>query len=159
MFLLFHRTKYDVSEILEKDETRLMCITMRRCLMWLWKIKATERVAANISSSWFETVSFRLSFPISLQLAAYPYGEGNGTPLQYSWLDNPMDGGAWWLQSMGSWRVGHDWATSLLLCTFMHWRRKWQPIPVFSPGESQGQRSLVGSCLWGHTESDTTEAT
>ena len=41
----------------------------------------------------------------------------------------------------------------------MHWRRKWQPTPVFLPGESQGQRSLVGGRLWGHTESDTTEAT
>ena len=42
------------------------------------------------------------------------------------------------LQSTGSWRVGHDWATSLSLFTFMHWRRKWQPTPVFLPGESQG---------------------
>ena len=41
------------------------------------------------------------------------------------------------LQSMGSQRVGHDWATSLSLFTFMHWRRKWQPTPVFLPGESQ----------------------
>ena len=40
------------------------------------------------------------------------------------------------LQSMGSLRVGHDWATSLSLFTFMHWRRKWQPTPVFLPGES-----------------------
>ena len=63
------------------------------------------------------------------------------------------------LQSMGSWRVGHDWATSLWLFTFLHWRRKWQPTPVFLPGESQGRGSLVGCCLWGHTESDTTEAT
>ena len=43
------------------------------------------------------------------------------------------------LQSMGSRRVGYDWATSLSLFTFMHWRRKWQPTPVFLPGESQGQ--------------------
>ena len=56
-------------------------------------------------------------------------------------------------------RVGHDWATSLSLFTFMHWRRKWQPTPVFLPGESQGRGSLVGGCLWGHTESDTTEVT
>ena len=63
------------------------------------------------------------------------------------------------LQSMGSLRVGHDWATSLSLFTFMHWKRKWQPTPVLLPGESQGQRSLVGCRLWGHTESDTTEAT
>ena len=41
----------------------------------------------------------------------------------------------------------------------MHWRRKWQPTPVFLPGESQGRGSLVGCRLWGHTESDTTEAT
>ena len=45
------------------------------------------------------------------------------------------------------------------LSTSMHWRRKWQPTPVFLPGESQGRGSLVGCCLWGHTDSDTTEAT
>ena len=43
--------------------------------------------------------------------------------------------------------------------TFTHWRRKWQPTPVFLPWESQGQGSLVGCRLWGRTESDTTEAT
>ena len=63
------------------------------------------------------------------------------------------------LQSMGSRRVGHDCATSLSLFTFMHWRRKWQPTPVFLPGESQGWESLVGCRLWGRTESDTTEVT
>ena len=41
----------------------------------------------------------------------------------------------------------------------MHWRRKWQPTPVFLPGESQGRGSLMGFRLWGRTESDTTEAT
>ena len=63
------------------------------------------------------------------------------------------------LQSMGLLRVRHDWATSLSLFTFMHWSRKWQPTPVFLPGESQGRESLVGCRLWGRTESDTTEAT
>ena len=63
------------------------------------------------------------------------------------------------LQSIGSQRVGHDWATSLSLFTFMHWRRKWQPTPVSLPGESQGWGSLVGFRLWGCTESDTTEVT
>ena len=62
------------------------------------------------------------------------------------------------LQSMGSLRVGQDWAASLSLFTFMPWRRKWQPTPVFLPGESQGQGSLVGHHLWGRTGSDTTEA-
>ena len=70
------------------------------------------------------------------------------------WTEEP--GG---LRSMGSLGVGHDWATSLSLFSFMRWRRKWQPTPVFLPGESQGRGSLVGCLLWGHTESDTTEAT
>ena len=47
--------------------------------------------------------------------------------------------------------------TSLSLFTFMHWRRKWQPTPVFLPGESQERGSLVGCSPWGHEESDTTE--
>ena len=64
------------------------------------------------------------------------------------WMEGPGR-----LQSMGS------LATSLSLFTFMHWRRKWQPTPVFLPGESQGWGSLVGCRLWGRTESDTTEAT
>ena len=36
----------------------------------------------------------------------------------------------------------------------MHWRRKWQPTPVFLPGESQGWGSLLGCHLWGRTEMD-----
>ena len=53
------------------------------------------------------------------------------------WMEEPGE-----LQSMGSLGVGHDWATSLSLFTFMHWRRKWQPTPVFLPGEFQGRGSL-----------------
>ena len=68
------------------------------------------------------------------------------------WMEEP--GG---LQSMGSLGVRHDWVTSLSLSTFMHWRRKWQPTPVFLPGESQGRRSLVGCSPWDLEELDTTE--
>ena len=65
------------------------------------------------------------------------------------WVEEP--GG---LQSMGLPRVGHDF-------TFMHWRRKWQPIPVVLPGESYGQRSLAGynpqGCKnWAHLRDYTT---
>ena len=60
------------------------------------------------------------------------------------WMEEPGR-----LQSTGSRRVGHDWVTSLWLFTFIHWRRKWQPTPVFLPGESQGRGSLVGCRLWG----------
>ena len=48
------------------------------------------------------------------------------------WMEEPVG-----LQSMGSLRVGHDSVTSLSHFTFMHWRRKWKPTPVFLPGESQ----------------------
>ena len=64
------------------------------------------------------------------------------------WMEEPGR-----LQSMGSLRVRHDWATSLSLFTFMHWRRKWQPTPVFLPGESQGQPGglpSMGSHRAGH---------
>ena len=70
------------------------------------------------------------------------------------WTEEP--GG---LQSMGSLGVRHDGATSLSRFTFMHWRGKWQPTPVFLPGDSQGWRSLVGCRLWGRIESDMTEVT
>ena len=65
-------------------------------------------------------------------------GEGNGTPLQYSCLENPMDGGAHGVAKS---------QTQLSDFTFTHWRRKWQPTPVFLPGESQGRGSLVGCHL------------
>ena len=65
------------------------------------------------------------------------------------WMEEPGR-----LQSTGSLGVGHDFTF-----TFKHWRKKWQPTPVFLPGESQGRESRVGCHLWGHTESDTTEAT
>ena len=70
------------------------------------------------------------------------------------WMEEPGR-----LQPMGSLRVGHDSVTSLSLFTSMHWRRKWQPTPVFLPGESQGRWSLVRGRLWGRTELDTTEVT
>ena len=87
------------------------------------------------------------------------YGEGNGAPLQYSCLEDPMDRGAWWAAVHGVTKIGHDLVTSLSLFTIMHWRRKWQHTPVFLTGESQGRGSLVGCRLWGRTESGTTEVT
>ena len=70
------------------------------------------------------------------------------------WMKEPYR-----LQSMGSLGIGQDWEISLSLFTLMHWRRKWQPTPVFLPGESQGRGSLVGCSPWGRLESDMTEGT
>ena len=127
----------------------------------------------------------QLHFPFSLSCI----GEGNGNPLQYSCLENPRDSRAWWAAVCGVTqsrtrlkRLSSSSEASMYPSqtaqtphhilvlnaskrrtyydfSFMPWRRKWQPTPVFLPGESQGQRSLVGCRLWGHTESDITKVT
>ena len=109
-------------------------------------------------------------------------GEGNGNPLQCSCLENPRDGRAWWatvygvaqswtrlkrLNSRSSmymglprWLSGKESACQCRRCEFspwvgkIFWRRKRQPTPIFLPGESHGQRSLVSYSPWGPKESD-----
>ena len=85
------------------------------------------------------------------------FEEGNGNPLQFSCLENPMDRGAWQAAVCGV--AKSRTRLSDFTFTFMHWRRKWQPTPVFLPGESQGRGSLVGCRLCGCTDSDMTEVT
>ena len=81
------------------------------------------------------------SFHFSLEKAMAPHS--STLAWKIPWTEEPGR-----LQSMGSLKVRHDWATLLSLFTFMHWRRKWQPTPVFLPGESQGRGSLVGCTEW-----------
>ena len=86
-------------------------------------------------------------------------GEGDGTPLQYSCLENPVDGGAWWAAVHG---VAKSW-TRLSDFTFtFHFHaleKEMATHSMFLPGESQGRGSLVGCRLWGRTESDMIEGT
>ena len=117
-------------------------------------------------------------------------GEGNGNPLQYSCLENPMDGRACWATVHGVTKsrtrlsdftftfnihMGFPGGTSgkEFICQSRrhkrsgldlwvgktHWRKPWQPTPIFLPGVCHGQRSLVGYSPQVQTESDTTEAT
>ena len=88
-----------------------------------------------------------ISHGVSLEKAMAPHS--STLAWKIPWTEEPGR-----LQSMGLLRVG-----TLSLFTFMHWRRKWQPTPVFLPRESQGWGNLVGCRLWGRTESDMTEAT
>ena len=86
-------------------------------------------------------------------------GEGNGTPLQYSCLENPMDGGAWWAAVDGV-AKSQTWLSEFTFTFHFHaLEKEMATTPVFLPGESQGRGSLVGCHLRGLTESDTTEAT
>ena len=92
-------------------------------------------------------------------------GEGNGTPLQYSCLENPMDGGAWWASVYGvaqSRTRPSDFPFPLphivvISTSTEGWRRQWHPTLVLLPGKSHGQKSLVGCSPWGRWELDTTE--
>ena len=77
------------------------------------------------------------------------FGEGNGTLLQFSCLENPMDGGIWWAAVYGvakSWTRLSDFTFTFL---FQALEKEMAAIPVFLPGESHGWRSLVGYSLWG----------
>ena len=83
-------------------------------------------------------------------------GEGNGKPLQYSCLGNPMDRGAWRGYHPWGCKVGHDLTTEhdpciclLMSSAQIHRRRQWQPTPVLLPGKFHGWRSLVGCSPWG----------
>ena len=86
-------------------------------------------------------------------------GEGNGTPLQYLCLENPMDGGAWKAAVHGV-AEGRTRLSNFTFTFHFHaLEKEMATTPVFLPGESQGRGSLVGCCLWGRTESDMTKVT
>ena len=87
------------------------------------------------------------------------YGKGNGTPLQYSCLENPMDGRAWKAAVHGVAKSRTRLSDFTLTFHFHALEKEMAINPVFLPGESQGRGSLVGCRLWGCTESDMTEAT
>ena len=89
--------------------------------------------------------SQRYGFPVEKAVAPH----SSTLAWEIPWTEEPGR-----LQSMRSLKVRHNWATSLSLLIFMHWKRKWQPTPVFLPGESQGWGSLVG-CIYGVTQSRT----
>ena len=124
---------------------------------WIWVYKSflTHLPLPSVSAFSLRGPNLCHNRLLTLHAPNAHYREGNGTPLQYSCLENPMGGGTWWAAVHGV--AGSQ--TRLSDFTFTHWRRKWQPTPVFLPGESQGWRSLVGCHLWSCTESDTTEVT
>ena len=122
-------------------------------IFWQTKFKYFHRVKRYLFFMHFHSISYMKSSSFTGMEKAMA-SHSSTLAWKIPWMEEPGR-----LQSMGSLRFGHDWATSLSLFTFMHWRRKWQPTPVFLPGESQGWGSLVGFCLWGRTEPDTTKAT
>ena len=108
-----------------------------------WKTEASQKFILKRMDKHYTDNEILLSLKKELR-------EGNGTPLQYSCLEHPMDGGAWWAAVHGVTK-SRAWLSDFTFTFHFHaLRMKWQPTPVFLPGESQGQRSLVGRHLWGH---------
>ena len=136
---------FDSHSIIEFSDS---CFCSTFCRRWKWDLGRSENFL-----SWrpYCATCFLPKFA-KLEKAMAPHS--STLAWKIPWMEEPG-----WLQSMGLLGVRHDWATSLSLFTFMHWRRKWQLTPVFLPGESQGRGSLVGCHLWGLTESDMTNAT
>ena len=79
------------------------------------------------------------------ELVNNPAGEGIGYPLQYPWASLMVQT----VKNLPA--MWETWVRKI------PWRRKWQPAPEFWPGESHGQRSLVGYNLWGHNQSNKTK--
>ena len=111
----------------------------------------TEHLGHKVGNRWTATQT--------LPVATYFNGEGNGTPLQSSCLENPMDGGAWWAAVHGVPRSQTRLSDFTFSFHFHALGKEMQPILVFLRGEPQGQGGRMCCSLWGLTESDTTEAT
>ena len=148
-------------------------------MLAIYNLRKRPQKTQNLLTPWSETYSFqnckKMNFCcLSHQSVIFCYGSlgkviknsllrpvekamaphSSTLAWKIPWTEEPVR-----LQSMRSLRVRHDCETSLSLFTSLHWRRKWQPTPVFLPGESQGRGSLLGCRLWGRTESDMTEVT
>ena len=115
---------------------------------WLLPCKEKENLIM-FNSCWYEHLVFHMSHSLEKAMATH----SSTLAWKIPWTEEPGR-----LQSMGSLRVGHDWATSLSLFAFMNWRRKWRPTPVFLPGESQGWEPgglpSMGSHRVGHDWND-----
>ena len=98
-------------------------------------------------------------FVLFLILSAYIHGEGNGTPLQYSCLENPMDRGAWWAAVHGVAKSPTQLSDFTFTFHFHALEKEMATHSSVLAWRIPGTESLVGCRLWDCTESDTTEVT
>ena len=119
------------------------------CLFWIYVQEWKKFCHITLSDKWWNLLNLFIKYfrEFCPEKAMAPHS--SSLAWKIPWMEEPGR-----LQSMGSLRVGHDWATSLSLFTFTHWRRKWQPTPVFLPGESQRRGSLVAA-VYGVAQSRT----
>ena len=149
LFFFMKHFRYPVTRLLPQNYTPGSPSNGKQLLLSTFQEEAAKRQELVRTS---KAQNIWLPVDLEPEKAMAPYS--STLAWKILWMEEPGR-----LQSMGLLRVRHNWANSLWLFTSMHWRRKWQPTPVFLPGESQGRGSLVGCRLWGRTESDTTEVT
>ena len=133
------------AKILRWERVRLLWGAERRPV---WQKQMSKK--GEIATTWHHIIKY-----LSKGLAEKAMATHSSTfAWKIPWAEEP--GG---LQSKGLQRVGHDWATSLSLFTFKHWRRKWQPTPVFEAwripgtGEPGGLPTMGSHRVW-HDWSD-----
>ena len=88
-----------------KTDLFLLCNVFSYPSLFLWEIPWTEEPGRLVHGSAESDPTERLHFHFSLSCI----GEGNGNPLHCSGLENPRDGGAWWVAVYGSHRIRHNW--------------------------------------------------
>ena len=103
-----------------------------------------------------DLITVEIEDKTSLVLAT---GEGNGTPLQYSCLENPMDGGAWWAAVHGFSKSRTRLSDFTSTFPFQAREKEMATHSSVLAWRIPGTGSLVGCRLWGRTESDITDAT
>ena len=129
---------YQDQSIPKQAKDYCLGILMRGGWRWITKNISPERKDYLLNWDQFCYILEKVMAPHSSTLA-----------WKIPWTKEP-DG----LQSMGSWRVGHDWVTSLSLFTFMHWRRKWQPTRC-SCLENPRDRGAWWAAIYGVAQSRT----
>ena len=121
--------------------------------------RAEELSNEQSTQAFILTSGFYLHIISILDYSIYVLVGGNGTPLQYSCLENPMDRGGWWATVHGVVKS----QTRLSDFTFpFHFHALEKEMATHSTvlaWRIPGMESLVGCRLWGRTESDTTEVT
>ena len=116
-------------------------------MIYVWSFRFLWSNFLSLMSNLYDTKLNCLNLKRMKEKAMAPHS--NTLAWKIPWTEEPGK-----LQFMGSLRIGHDWATSLSLFTFMHWRRKWQPTPVFLLGDSQG-RGAWSAAVYGVAQSRT----
>ena len=131
-------------------------------IFFIFPVTSGNSVSQPFATVYQASLQLPKSFPfphLPLFFTSSFLEEGNDTPLQYSRLENPMDGGAWWAAVHGVANSRTRLSDFTFTFHFHALEKEMAPTPVFLPGEFQGRGAWWAAVYGGRTESDTTEVT